>query len=216
MRVKVKICGITLQEDLDACVEAGADAVGFVVGTPSSPRNLSPEGAEKLIERKPQSVQGVLVSVPKSVGEVAEACSRLKLNTVQIHGNNYVDDVLLRETLWNSTLIRAVNANSPNALSDALRASRTYDAVIVDSCARGQHGGTGLVHDWELSRSIRKVSHPKKMILAGGLTPENVAEAVRKVRPFAVDVSSGVELRFGIKSHEKIFEFVENAKTVEL
>ena len=216
MRVKVKICGLTRQEDLDASVQAGADAVGFVVGTPSSPRNLELETAEKLLRRTPSSVESVLVVVADCADQVANACVQLKPNAVQIHGDNPIDASLLRQRLPNLTLIRAVNANSNNALSDALAASETFDAVHLDSHANGQYGGTGLVHDWTLSKSIKTAIHPKKMILAGGLTPDNVADAVQTVQPYAVDVSSGVELQPGIKSHKKIIEFVRNAKSVKL
>lgn len=201
---------------MDASVKAGADAVGFVVGTPSSPRNLSLEKVEELLKRKPSSIEGVLVTVSNSISEMAKVCFRLKLKVAQLHGNNFVDGSLLRKKVSNLTLIRAVNANSLNTFDEALELSRNYDGIVVDSCVGDQLGGTGLAHDWELSKRIRTAIHPKRMVLAGGLTPENVANAVRTVQPFGVDVSSGVEIRPGIKSHEKIFSFVENAKSVKL
>ena len=215
MRVKVKICGLMRQEDLDASVHAGADAVGLVVGTPSSPRNLSLETAEKLLRRTPSSVESVLVMVADCADEVARIGSRLKPCAVQIHGDSPIDVSLLKERMPNLTLIRAVNANSSDAFSTALAASKTFDAVHLDSNANGKHGGTGLIHDWTLSKRIKTAIHPRRMILAGGLTPDNVADAVRTVQPYAVDVSSGVELQPGIKSHKRIVEFVENAKSVE-
>jgi phosphoribosylanthranilate isomerase len=214
--VKVKICGLTRQEDVIASAEAGADAVGFVVGAPSSPRNLSLERAERLLRAKPSAVEGVLVTVANDASELVEACQRLRVSSVQLHGNKSIDVSLLRNKVPNLALMRGVNANSANAFDEALAASRTYDAVVVDSYVGDQLGGTGLVHDWELSKRVRAAIHPKMMVLAGGLTCENVVGAVQKVQPGGVDVSSGVELQPGIKSHEKIFRFVENAKSVEL
>ena len=214
--MKVKICGLTRQEDVIASAEAGADAVGFVVGAPSSRRNLSLERAERLLRAKPSELEGVLVTVANDASELVEACQRLRVSSVQLHGNKSIDVSLLRNKVPNLALMRGVNANSANAFDEALAASRTYDAVVVDSYVGDQLGGTGLVHDWELSKRVRAAIHPKMMVLAGGLTCENVVGAVQKVQPGGVDVSSGVELQPGIKSHEKIFRFVENAKSVEL
>ena len=214
--MKVKICGLTRQEDVIASAEAGADAVGFVVGAPSSPRNLSLERAERLLGAKPSSMEGVLVTVANDASELVEACQRLRVSSVQLHGNKSIDVSLLRNNVPNLALMRGVNANSANAFDEALAASRTYDAVVVDSYVGDQLGGTGLVHDWELSKRVRAAIHPKMMVLAGGLTCENVVGAVQKIQPGGVDVSSGVELQPGIKSHEKISRFVENAKSVEL
>ena len=212
--VRVKICGITRKEDLDATAAAGADAVGFVVGVASSPRNLSLSEAEKLIRQVPSFVKSVLVTVPKSLGELVETCKRLNPDAVQIHGTSMFGAV--RERLPNTLLIGAVKANSPDAFDIAAKAAETFDAVLLDSFDNGRYGGTGIVHDWELSKRVRQVIHPKPLILAGGLNPENVAEAVRTVEPYAVDVSSGVERQPGIKDHTKIIEFIKNAKDVRI
>jgi len=93
---------------------------------------------------------------------------------------------------------------------------KTFDAVLLDSFTRGQYGGTGRVHDWTLSRQIKEAVAPLPVILAGGLKPGNVKEAVKTVQPYAVDVASGVELRPAVKDHEKIRAFVENAKEIKL
>jgi phosphoribosylanthranilate isomerase len=111
-------------------------------------------------------------------------------------------------------LIGGVNAQFANDLDAVSRAAKLFDAVLLDSFVEGRYGGTGVVHDWELSKRVNQVIQPKPLILAGGLNPENVAEAVRTVEPYAVDVSSGVEQQPGIKSHQKIVEFIKNAKDV--
>jgi phosphoribosylanthranilate isomerase len=210
--VKVKICGITRKEDLDAAATAGADAVGFVVGATASPRNLSPEKAEKLFRQVPPFVKSVLVTVPTSIDELMEICGKLNPDVIQIHGEKPLNNVLIQEKLPNKPLIVAVNANFPAAVETASAASKSCSAVLLDSFANGHYGGTGIVHDWQLSKLIKRLIAPKPLILAGGLNPENVAEAVRVVQPYAVDVSSGVELQPGIKDPKKMVEFIKNAK----
>lgn len=213
--VRVKICGITRKEDLDAAAAAGADAVGFVVGAPASSRNISLEVAEKLFRQVPPFVKSVIVTVPTNMDELAETCMKLNPDAVQLHRKNLPNATLIREKLPNTTLIRAVNANSPDAPETARAAARIFDAVLLDSLADGQYGGTGTIHDWALSGNIRRAIHPAPLILAGGLNPENVAEAVRLVKPYAVDVSSGVEQKPGCKDNQKMVEFIENAKNVK-
>jgi phosphoribosylanthranilate isomerase len=210
--VRVKICGITRKEDLDAAAAAGADAVGFVVDVASSPRNISLTDAENLIRQVPPFVKSVLVMVPTSLEDLVKACKALNPDAVQIHGENLQDVGAIREKLPNALLIGAVKANPTGVVEDAAKAAKMFDAVILDSFVQGKYGGTGVVHDWNVSQRIRQVIHPKPLILAGGLNPENVAEAVRTVEPYAVDVSSGVEQQPGIKDHQKMVEFVKNAK----
>ena len=212
--VRVKICGITRKEDLDAAAAAGADAVGFVVGVASSPRNLSLTEAERLIRQVPPFVKSVLVTVPRSINDFA-AYKKLNPDAIQIHGENLHASASVRLKLPNAMLIGAVNAQLANDFDAVSRAAKLFDAVLLDSFADGRYGGTGVVHDWGLSKRVKQVIQPKPLILAGGLNPENVAEAVRTVEPYAVDVSSGVEQQPGIKSHKKIVEFIKNAKDVK-
>jgi phosphoribosylanthranilate isomerase len=215
MRVKVKICGITSNEDLATAVEAGADAVGFVVEVPSSPRTLTLERAEKMMINTPVFVKNVVVTVPESLNELTEIYNRLRPDILQIHGHN-LSDSALREKFANTRLIRAVQAKSERVVEEAVKAANMFDAVLVDSFVSGRFGGTGMVHDWELSRRVKRVIHPKPLIFAGGLGPENVRNAVRAVEPYAVDVSTGVESRPGVKDPEKVFAFIKNAKEVKV
>ncbi len=211
--VRVKICGITRKEDLDAAVAAGADAVGFVVGVASSPRNVALEKAEKLIRQVPPFVKSVLVTVPRGIDDF-EMYEKLNPDAIQIHGENLHTAASVRLKIPKTLLIGAVNAKLANALDVVSELAKIFDAVLLDSFANGRYGGTGIVHDWELSKRVKQAIHPKLLILAGGLTPENVAEAVRTVEPYAVDVSSGVERQPGIKDHKKISNFIKNAKDV--
>jgi len=214
--IRVKICGITRKEDLETVSAAGADAVGFVVGATASPRNLTLQTAEKLLRQVPPFVKSVLVTVPTSIDELEATCRKLNPDAVQIHGKNIRDSKVIRERLTRIPLIRAVKANSPEALEAAEAASNLFDAILLDSLSSDEYGGTGRLHDWKLSNRIKVAIHPTPLILAGGLTPENVAEAVRVVKPYAVDVSSGVELQPGIKDKRKVTKFIRNAKGVKL
>ncbi len=212
--VRVKICGITRKEDLDVAATAGADAVGFVVGVASSPRNLLLSEAEKLIRQVSPFVKSVLVTVPRSIDDF-EMYEKLNPDAIQIHGENLHAAASIRLKLPNTLLIGAVNTQHADDLDGVSEASKVFDAVLLDSFDNGRYGGTGIVHDWELSKRVKQVIHPKPLILAGGLTPENVAEVVRTVGPYAVDVSSGVERQQGIKDRMKIIEFIKNVKDVK-
>lgn len=215
-RVRVKICGITREEDLTVAVAAGADAVGFIVGVSSSPRNITLEKAEKLVRLVPIFVKSVLVMVPTSIGELLKTYAKLNSDAIQIHAENLSDASALREKLPNTLLIRAISANPTNALEEASEALNTFDAVLLDSFAQGRYGGTGIIHDWDLSQRIKQAIHPSPLILAGGLNPENVKDAICRVQPYAVDVCTGVELSPGIKDPEKVLAFIEKAKEVAI
>jgi len=212
---RVKICGITNKKDLQIVVSAGADAVGFIVGVESSPRNLSIRAAKKLICQVPLFVNSVVVTVPKNVDEVRNLCKALHPNALQIHGNMNISDFsVIGEPFPNLFLIRAIKAIPTNVKKRAMDASKNYDAVLLDSHVKGKQGGTGEIHDWDLSLKIKRLIHPIPMILAGGLNPENVRYAIDYVQPYAIDVSSGVEKHPGIKDKQKICQFIKNEKEI--
>jgi phosphoribosylanthranilate isomerase len=212
----VKICGLTREEDLAVAVAAGADAVGFIVGVPSSPRNLTVEKAEMLLSQVPIFVDSVVVMAPKSIKQLVEVCEGLKPSAIQIHGKEQLDSSEIREKIKDTRLIKTVYVTESALNETAIEDSKMFDALLLDSFSKGQYGGTGKVHDWTLSRQIKEAVAPVPVILAGGLKPENVKEAILKVQPYAVDVASGVELSPGVKDHEKVRAFVENAKKIKL
>jgi phosphoribosylanthranilate isomerase len=214
--VRVKICGITREEDLAFAVAAGADAVGFLVGVPSSPRNLTLEKAKTLLQQVPIFVDSVVVTAPQSIDELAEICEKLKPKAIQIHGKKTFDASEIREKIKNVHLIKTIYVTKDALNEKAIEDLKTFDAVLLDSFTKGQYGGTGKVHDWTLSRQIREAIESIPVILAGGLKPENVKEAILTVQPYAVDVASGVELYPAVKDHKKIRAFVENAKEIKL
>jgi phosphoribosylanthranilate isomerase len=215
-KVRVKICGITREEDLAVAVTAGADAVGFLVGVPSSPRNLTLERAERLVKQVPVFVDSVVVTVPDSIDSLVEIYDRLRPTAIQIHGEKPSEASVIREKICGARLIKTVYMKTGNVLAAVIEDSKFFDAILLDSFTSGQYGGTGMVHDWKLSRQIKQTIEPTPLILAGGLKPENVKEAILTVQPYAVDVASGVELRPAVKDPEKVLAFIENAKEVRI
>jgi phosphoribosylanthranilate isomerase len=204
-RVRVKVCGITNREDLEVAVDAGADALGFVVDVPESPRSISLDRARDLVEATPPFVQGVLVSVFDTVDRLETLCSCLAPDAVQVTGTLPRDAIC--EQFRGIQVIHAVAVN--DQAGEVLPSAVRCDAVLTDSCVPGAHGGTGKPHNWNVSRAIKELIAPTPLILAGGLTPGNVRAAIETVRPYAVDVSSGVEARAGIKDPAKIRAFIQ-------
>ncbi len=214
--VRVKICGLTREEDLADAVAAGADAVGFLVGVPSSPRNLTLERTKILLKQVPLFVDSVVVTVPKSIEWLLEVCERLKPSAIQIHGKEQLDSSEIHETITSTRLIKTLYVTEDAFNEKVIEDLKMFDAVLMDSFTRGQYGGTGKVHDWMLSRQIREAVAPLPVILAGGLKPENVKEAILAVEPYAVDVASGVEANPGVKDPKKVRAFIENSKQIKL
>jgi len=212
----VKICGLTRKEDLDVSVDTGADAVGFIVGVSSSPRNLTIERAEMLVSKVPVFVDSVVVTTPKNIEWLEEVSERLKPSAIQIHGKEQLDSSIIRKKIKGVKLIKTVYVTEEPLNEKLVENLKTFDAVLLDSFSKGQYGGTGEVHDWTLSKQIKEKFAPVPVILAGGLKPENVKKAILTVKPYAVDVASGVELEPGIKDHKKVRAFVENAKQIRL
>ncbi len=209
--VKVKICGVTQQEDLDIAVQAGVDSIGFIVDIAASPRNLSFREAKNLIDRLPSNVDSVVVTVFNGIKRTAEICQELAPKFLQLHG--VASESYRRNGLASRVkVIVAVDVGALDAIEQALSYSRFSQAVLVDTHDQTGRGGTGLVHDWSLSRKIRDAIYPAPMILAGGLTPENVGHAISTVRPYGVDVSTGVEVRPRVKDPEKMTEFIRKAR----
>lgn len=215
-KVRVKICGITREEDLAVAVAAGADAVGFLVGVPSSPRNLTLERAERLLKQVPVFVDSVVVTIPDSIDSLVKIYDRLRPTAIQIHGEKPFQASVIRNKIRDVHLIKTVYAKTGNVTAAVIEDSKAFDAILLDSFTKEQYGGTGVVHDWELSRQIKQTIEPTPLILAGGLKPENVKEAILTVQPYAVDVASGVELRPAVKDPKKVLAFIENAKEVRM
>jgi phosphoribosylanthranilate isomerase len=202
--VKVKICGVTRPEDALAAVRLGADALGFNFW-PRSKRYLPPAEARAIVRSLPPFVTAVGLFVDATVDEVRRAVDASWVVLAQLHGDE-TPELCLAMPLPVLKAIRVADASSLAQL-----ASYEVRGFILDAPSDG-YGGSGKVLDWSL---VAEVAREMPIVLAGGLTPENVAEAVRTVRPWAVDVASGVESAPGVKDEEKMRRFIEAAKGVE-
>jgi phosphoribosylanthranilate isomerase len=208
MPTRVKICGITTWDDARLSIDLGASALGFNF-YPPSPRAISPAGAWSIIRRLPPFVEavGVFVNWPPLVVEAL--AHALRLGSVQLHGAEPPGEV--DELVRKHRVIKAVQVKRGFRVASLAR-YRTADAILLDGFARGLLGGTGRTLDWKLARVA---SHYGRIILAGGLKPENIAEAIRVAQPFAVDIASGVEVRLGRKDPARLralFAAVESAR----
>ncbi len=211
-RVRVKVCGITRLEDLDCAIEVGVDAIGLNF-YPHSPRYVSTKIASQILRQLPPFVEPVGVFVRQRVHELQPMLQSLqRLQTVQIHGGiTEPQDVFP---------IRYIPAFQVGDRTDVERVKTYLEecnskgwlpyAVLVDGHAPGLIGGTGVTAPWHC---LAEANFSVPLILAGGLTPENVAEAIRTVRPYAVDVASGVESQPGLKDANKIHRFVEAVRS---
>jgi phosphoribosylanthranilate isomerase len=201
--MRVKICGITRQEDVQAAVAAGADALGFVFA-PRSRRVLDPDAAAALARRVPAFVSRVGLFMDQDFEQVSRVLDRVPLSLLQFHGRE--DAAFCRS--FGLPYVKALAMGSAPSLALAERSYADAAGLLLDSHRSGEIGGTGQSFDWS---GIPDLELP--LILAGGLTPDNVRQAVRQVRPWAVDVSSGVEDAPGIKNAEKMKIFVSEAKS---
>ena len=206
MPVKVKICGITNLPDGMAAAEEGADALGFVFYE-GSPRFVRIEAAAEIIRQLPALVVkvGLFVNAPEDL--VVRAASECGLNLLQFHGDE-PPDYCLQFGLMSMKAFRIRDMESLKLLADY-----PTDAWLLDAYAPEQVGGTGKTFNWELAAEAQTWGRP--IFLAGGLKSENVAEAIRQVRPYAVDVSSGVEAAPGKKDHAKLRAFIQAAKRAD-
>ena len=207
MSVKVKICGITNALDALAALEAGADLLGFVFYE-NSPRHISVRDAAKIMRELPPFAVKAGVFVDASEDLVMRAIGDCGLNLLQFHGSE-TPEYCSQFGLMNMKAFRIRDSKS-------LKILPTYptDAWLLDAFSADKMGGTGERFNWNIAVEATKLGRP--IFLAGGLTPANVAEAVKKVRPYGVDVSSGVEAEPGKKDHQKVKEFIKAAKSVEI
>ncbi|MFW5935555.1 MAG: phosphoribosylanthranilate isomerase [Halolamina sp.] len=208
---RAKICGITRERDLAVAVEAGADAVGFIADVSvETPREVEPADAADLVAATPPLVTSVLVTMPDSPGRAVELTRAIGPDAVQLYGNFDADDVRFVRAETGAKVIPAMDYDERDR---ALAVDAAADAILLDSTEDGA-GGTGETGDWEATRKlVAELSAPA--ILAGGLGPENVRRAAETVRPFAVDVASGVESQGGRKDADAVREFVREAAAVD-
>jgi phosphoribosylanthranilate isomerase len=206
--VRVKICGITNLADALAAIDAGADLLGFNFYQ-KSPRHITETEAAKIRPQLPKKVEAVGIFVNAPPADVASLCKSLKLDVAQLHGDESpqtVAEVSRSVSVWKAFRVE------PDFPSTNLDEYHEAFAYLFDAALTGQYGGTGRATDWDVARRAA-VRH--RIILAGGLRVENVAAAVRIVRPYAVDVASGVESAPGKKDHGLLREFIKEVRRGE-
>jgi phosphoribosylanthranilate isomerase len=204
----IKICGITNLEDALAAIAAGAHALGFNFYRPS-PRYISPQRAREIIEQLPgsQLTVGIFVN-EESPQAVMNIASEAGIKALQLHGDESPN--------YCSELVAKIHVIKSLAVSEDFdpKVAQSYqvDAIMLDTRDNRLRGGTGRVFDWSIAQQVTQIV--PKLYLAGGLSPENVAEAIRKVRPYAVDACSALEDRPGIKNHERMRAFVKIVRSL--
>jgi phosphoribosylanthranilate isomerase len=214
----VKICGMTNLEDALTAVEAGADAVGFVFYE-KSPRNVSVDVARAIVEKLPRGVEKVGVFVNENEDSICAVADEAGLTAVQMHGDDEdpraADLVVGRRPILK--VFPAISMNHANPLGWAgMWNPDVVHAFLVDSGNSSKHGGTGEVFDWKASvRTLGEIRRFGRFVLAGGLAPGNVAEALGILKPWGVDVVSGVEARPGKKDPEKVRAFVKAVRDAD-
>jgi len=189
---RIKICGITCTEDALLAADLGADAIGFVFA--ESPRRVPPERAAEVVRALPPFVSAVGVFVNEPTGQILRLVEQCGLDTVQLHGDE--SPAQARE-LAGVKVIRAVRVRDESSLADL--ADWHVSAFLLDTYVESARGGTGKTFNWDLAKAARL---PAPIILAGGLNPDNIGKAIETVRPYGVDVSSGVEAKPGRKDPE--------------
>ncbi len=214
----VKICGMTNLEDALVAVDAGADAVGFVFYE-KSPRCVTVETAREIVEKLPENVEKVGVFVNAVEDTICDFADRAGLTTIQMHGDNedpHIADLIMGR-MPKVSVMAAVSMHHPAAQGWAMMwHPDSVRAVLLDSGKSSKHGGTGEVFDWIAAVPVvGDIKMLFKVVAAGGLTPENVGEAISILRPWGVDVVSGVEASPGKKDAEKVRAFVRAVREMD-
>lgn len=206
----VKVCGITSAGDARMALQEGADAIGVIVDVPvDTPRKISLKEAAKIREAvSDMSHTFIAVLMPETVEEVVKVVDKLRPDGVQLHGTESPELLKELRDRVDTNIIKAVHVGDDLDMEYVKAVAQHADMLLLDTKTGGKVGGTGKTHDREADNRIKALTG-KPIILSGGLTPANVAEAVKAVKPYAVDTSSGVEKAPGIKDKEKVRKFIE-------
>ncbi len=206
-RTRIKVCGITELEDARVAVAAGADGLGFIF-VPQSPRHVDPDRVREITAQLPPLVDAVGVFVDEEIEVVKEIVQYCGLSVVQLHGTEtpeYCANISCR-------VIKSFSIHPATKNEDFMPYAEVVSGFLLDTFHKDMAGGTGMVFDWQLIETARP---PGPVILAGGLTADNVANAITQVKPFAVDVNSGVEYQPGRKDADKLKSFVQQVRKAD-
>ncbi|MDH5446430.1 MAG: phosphoribosylanthranilate isomerase [Gammaproteobacteria bacterium] len=206
MRTRVKICGLSRESDIQTAVKAGADAIGLVFYEPS-PRNVSIAQAAKLVKQVPAFVTTVGLFVNAQKAEVEEVIQHTGIDLLQFHGDESAGFC----EQFDRPYIKALRVSDDTEITHFASLYSSATGLLLDTYQKGKPGGTGETFNWDLIPENLNLP----VILAGGLKQDNVAQAIEKVRPYAVDVSGGVEMEKGIKDKDKIYAFMKEVQGVD-
>ena len=213
--MRVKICGIKTIEDASWVIEQGADAIGLLVGQRHYSKDfISEDLARKITQFCPPYISPVLVTHLENFQEIYDLTTYIGVTVIQIHSSCELDIVInLQKKLPYLKIVKSLHANHPKVHQTIQLFEDYVDAFIVDTAnlKEGQVGGTGLTHDWNITQSIVEQTK-RKVILAGGLNADNVADAIRKVHPFGVDANSRLKNQQGFQDKKKTSDFISQAK----
>ena len=204
-RTRIKMCGLTREKDVEAGVEAGLDALGFIFYR-KSPRNVEPDFVRSVVAKMPPFTDCVGVFVNRGREEVEEIVEYCGLSHAQLHGSEdpkYCERI--ERFVSPCRVVKAFRVSEESTREEFDPYAKVIHGYLLDTYVKGNAGGTGEIFDWSI---IKRLNLQRPMILAGGLDPDNIEEALKQVQPFGVDVNSGVEIEPGIKDHAKLFEFV--------
>ncbi|MDR0978393.1 MAG: phosphoribosylanthranilate isomerase [Lachnospiraceae bacterium] len=214
--MRVKICGIKNIEDGLKAVEFGADAIGLLVGQEHNSKDfISISTAKEIVNKMPPFVSTVLVTHINNAELIIDMIKKIGVNTVQLHSDIGIVEInKIKENCPNVKLIKLVHIIGEKSIDEVKVYSNIVDAILLDTInyATNQVGGTGQTHNWDIDKQIVKETNAN-IIVAGGLNKDNVKEAILKIKPFGVDVNSGVQNEIGFKDYDKLKEFINNAKS---
>lgn len=213
--MRVKICGIKSKDDALMAINYGADAIGLLVGQKHTSTDfIDIDTAKDIVQALPPFCSSVMVTHLVDTGEIIDLASKISVNTIQLHGDSSPNDAqLIKIALPYIKIYKAIHVTNENSVDGGKEFLPYVDAILLDTAnaSTGQVGGTGMTHDWSISKRIVE-TYDKPIILAGGLDPDNVTDAIKEVMPFGVDVNSGTKGESGYKDADKVRSFIRNAK----
>jgi len=201
VKVKIKICGITRKEDALLASKLGAWAVGFIF-VKNTPRYISPENATEIIKFLPENLQKIGVFADSSLEEIKNIADKTKITKIQLHDEESPEFCKELANLTGKEIIKAIRVKSYEDLKLLPQYKNKVSFILLDSFSENEAGGTGKTFDWEIAKKAKEYDIP--IILAGGLNSDNIKQAFDLVQPYALDISSGVEAKKGIKDSEKL------------
>ena len=205
---RIKICGITNLDDGLEAIAAGVDALGFVF-VPNTPRYITPSQAKLVIKQLPPFITNVGLFVDSEIDEIEDIVNHCKLDAVQLHGNESPE--MCSQISLQTKVIKSFHVKKELQVLRNEIANYRVDAYLLDTFIKGKAGGTGQTFDWRIAEGLSQ-----RIILAGGLTPDNIGTAIAQLQPYGVDVSSGVEKSPGKKDTNKIHSFVRQVRKANL